>query len=111
MGAPSRPSMYLDRMIPAKEALSRVRNGKTIFVGSGAGEPRLLVNTLAEMANKYWDVQVIHLAATDKEFVLARPEYKNHFHYKIHIIAPFFLRHLKEPFSFLLQVLFYLSIS
>ncbi len=52
---------YTNKIVPPQKALSNIRNGQTIFIGSGCGEPVLLTETLADMANQFFDVQVIHL--------------------------------------------------
>ncbi len=72
---------YADKVVSAQKALSKIRDGQTIFLGSGAGEPCLLTNTLVEMAKSFHDVEVIHLTATHRDFKLASPEMLNHFRY------------------------------
>ncbi len=81
MGSKSWTNEYVTRRVSAKDALKNIRNGQTIFLGSGAGEPLVLTDALAEMAPNFWDVEVIHLTATQQEFKLARPEMANHFRY------------------------------
>ena len=56
---------YANKLVSPEEALSHIRNGDTILIGSGAGEPVLLTDTLVEMAENFWDVHVIHLTARD----------------------------------------------
>jgi acyl-CoA hydrolase len=58
----------------ARDALSHIKNGQTIFVGSGAGEPMLLTDRLAEMSALFCDIEVIHLATAREEPRLAAPE-------------------------------------
>ncbi len=72
---------YSGKLVSAAEALSHIKNGQTIFLGSGAAEPLLLTDTLAEMAPSFWDVEVIHLTVTRQEFKLGAPEMVNHFRY------------------------------
>jgi len=43
-----RPRPHDDRIVTAAEAVSRVRSGDHIFIGSGCGEPQTLVRALAE---------------------------------------------------------------
>lgn len=64
---------FASKLISIKGALSRIRNGQTIFIGSGCGEPLLLTAALSEMAPKFWDLQMIHLIAQE-ESKLAKPE-------------------------------------
>ena len=72
---------YADKLVSAKKALSKIRDGQTIFLGSGAGEPYMLTRALVEMAKSFHDVEVIHLTATQRDFKLASPEMLDHFRY------------------------------
>ena len=54
------PDVYKKRLTDAHSALSRIRRGARIFIGSACGEPRLLVKTLLEMAESFADVEIIH---------------------------------------------------
>jgi acyl-CoA hydrolase len=65
---------YADKVVSARDALSHIKNGQTIFVGSGAGEPMLLTARLAEMSALFCDIEVIHLATAREEPRLAAPE-------------------------------------
>lgn len=49
------------RFVSAAEALSRVRSGQHLFVGSGCAEPELLVRALAARAPELHDVEILHL--------------------------------------------------
>lgn len=73
--------VYKSKFCNARDALSHIKNGQTIFVGSGAGEPVLLTDTLAEMASEFSDIEIIHLAAAQEESKLAKPELENSFRY------------------------------
>lgn len=72
---------FSDKLVSAEEALSNIRNGQTIFLGSGAGAPQLLTNTLAKMAPQFRDIEVIHLAAMQEDSDLAHPELMNSFRF------------------------------
>ncbi|MBI4797159.1 MAG: GNAT family N-acetyltransferase [Desulfarculus sp.] len=52
---------YRQRRQDAAKALGLLRSGTRIFLGSGCGEPRHLVRSLAEHAAKLADVEVIHV--------------------------------------------------
>jgi acyl-CoA hydrolase/GNAT superfamily N-acetyltransferase len=54
------PDIYKERLTDAQSALSRIRRGARIFIGSACGEPRLLVKTLLDMAENFADVEIIH---------------------------------------------------
>ncbi|MBN2492542.1 MAG: hypothetical protein JXQ29_16965 [Planctomycetes bacterium] len=71
---------YADRCVDARDALARIRNGQTLFIGSGCGEPRLLTRTLAAMASRFADVRIIHILAQG-DLDLARPELLSSFRY------------------------------
>ncbi len=51
---------YKERLTDAKSALSRIRRGARIFIGSACGEPQLLVRTLIESAQNLADAEIIH---------------------------------------------------
>jgi len=73
--------LYGAKVCSAGEALSRISNGRTIVIGSGAGEPLLLTDTLAEMASRFRDIEVIHLATAREESRLAGSGLKNSIRY------------------------------
>jgi acyl-CoA hydrolase len=41
---------YADKLQPARRALRVVKRGDSVFIGSGAGVPQLLVEELAKMS-------------------------------------------------------------
>jgi acyl-CoA hydrolase len=51
---------YNERLTDAKTALSRIKRGARIFIGSACGEPQLLVKTLIEVAPDLVDTEIIH---------------------------------------------------
>jgi len=75
------------KLVTPQKALAHIKNGQTIFVGSGAGEPELLTRTLAEMADNFWDVEVIHLTSAREESILAHPNLVEHFRYNTFYIG------------------------
>ncbi|MBI5557173.1 MAG: 4-hydroxybutyrate CoA-transferase [Deltaproteobacteria bacterium] len=52
---------YADMIATPKKAVSHVRNGQRVFVGTGCGEPQLLVDALAKRGGELSDVEIIHL--------------------------------------------------
>lgn len=60
MGTRDWRAKYGDRLTTPSEALRLVRRGCTVFVGSGAAVPRLLVTELSRMAPNLANVRVIH---------------------------------------------------
>ncbi|MBU1275367.1 MAG: GNAT family N-acetyltransferase [Proteobacteria bacterium] len=51
--------LYRKRRMDADQALSRLRSGSSVFIGSGCGEPRHLVSALSRRAPSLLDVQVV----------------------------------------------------
>lgn len=51
----------MPEFLSAARALRPIQSGQRIFVGSGAAEPQLLVNALAERAGSLCDAEVVHL--------------------------------------------------
>jgi len=51
---------YKERLTDARTALSRIRKGVRIFIGSACGEPQLLVKTLIAVASNLADAEIIH---------------------------------------------------
>lgn len=51
---------YKERLTDARTALSRIRRGARIFIGSACGEPQLLVKTLIDVAGNLADTEIIH---------------------------------------------------
>ena len=64
---------YTDKCSSPGEALSRIRNGQTIFIGSGCAEPRVLTEVLAKLAYRFSDIRIINLLAIGEQ-PFARPE-------------------------------------
>ncbi len=51
---------YRNRLTDARTALSRIRRGARVFIGSACGEPQLLVRTLIDVAANLADTEIIH---------------------------------------------------
>ena len=54
-------SRYADMIATPKAALSQVRPGQRVFVGTGCGEPLELVSALTARAGELADVEIIQL--------------------------------------------------
>ncbi|MEJ2366064.1 MAG: hypothetical protein P8017_15580 [Deltaproteobacteria bacterium] len=52
---------YDKKVQSAEEAMRLVRRGHRVFIGSGCGEPRHLVQALEQVAIKLADLEVLHL--------------------------------------------------
>jgi len=51
---------YRERLTDARSALSHIRRGARVFIGSACGEPQLLVQTLLDVAPNLADAEIIH---------------------------------------------------
>ncbi len=76
---PSWTKRHAARLATPREALSHLKNGQTVFVGSGAAEPRLLTEALEAMAPDFWAIEIIHLAAARRTLEFAAPGLADHF--------------------------------
>lgn len=52
---------YGHKLQTARRALGIVKRGDSVFIGSGAAVPQLLVATLAEMSQEFADNEIVHL--------------------------------------------------
>jgi acyl-CoA hydrolase/GNAT superfamily N-acetyltransferase len=52
---------YGHKLKTARQALGIVKRGDSVFIGSGAAVPQLLVATLAEMSQEFADNEIVHL--------------------------------------------------
>ena len=52
---------YSSKVSTAPEAVAKVRSGQRVFIGSGAAEPQLLVEALADRGQELADTQITHI--------------------------------------------------
>lgn len=52
---------YKDKICSAEDAVSHVRSGQRVFIGSGAAEPQLLVRALSGRGTELADTQIAHI--------------------------------------------------
>jgi len=52
--------IYRSRLTDPQLALSRIKRGQRVFIGSACGEPQLLVKTLIEIAGYLADTELVH---------------------------------------------------
>jgi acyl-CoA hydrolase/GNAT superfamily N-acetyltransferase len=52
---------YSDKVKTARRALQIIERGDSVFIGSGAAEPQLLVAELAKMSMEFADTEIVHL--------------------------------------------------
>ncbi len=77
---------YSHKITSPQKALSHIRNGQTIFIGSACAEPLLLTKTLEEMASHFADIRIIHIMGQG-ELKLAKSELVNSFRYNTFYIG------------------------
>jgi acyl-CoA hydrolase/GNAT superfamily N-acetyltransferase len=53
--------MVEEKRVSADEALGRIKKGSRVFIGSGCGEPQYLVERLVKQAERFFDVEIIHV--------------------------------------------------
>lgn len=59
------PDEYIDKSMSAKEALSGIKSGRRIFIGSSCGEPQHLVKELVANANSFSGLEIIRLMSLE----------------------------------------------
>lgn len=52
---------YAEMVVPADEAISRIKPEHKIFIGTGCGQPQILVDALLARADQLEDIEIIHL--------------------------------------------------
>lgn len=52
---------YLDKLTSPEKAISRIRSGQRVFIGSGCGEPQVLVQKLVEKTNNFTGLEIVRL--------------------------------------------------
>ena len=52
---------YLNKRVDADTAIGRIRSGQRVFIGSGCGEPQVLVQKLVEKTNNFTGLEIIRL--------------------------------------------------
>ena len=51
---------YADKIATAEQAVARVKHGDRVFIGSGAGEPQVLVEALSNRTD-LTDTEIVHI--------------------------------------------------
>lgn len=71
-------ALYRSKVTDPATAVSAVKSGNRIYLGSGAGVPQVLVRALMERAPELRDVEIVHILHFG-EAPYVRPEYTGHF--------------------------------
>jgi acyl-CoA hydrolase/GNAT superfamily N-acetyltransferase len=53
--------LYLEKSVSPEAAISRIRSGQRVFIGSGCGEPQILVQKLVEKTNNFSGLEIVRL--------------------------------------------------
>lgn len=75
------------RWLSAKDALSTLRSGMRVFIGSGCAVPQKLVAALAARGPEVYDVEILHILTHGKA-PYARRELLEHFRHNAFFIGP-----------------------
>ena len=52
---------YIQKRVDADTAIGRIRSGQRVFIGSGCGEPQILVKKLVEKTNNFTGLEIVRL--------------------------------------------------
>lgn len=52
---------YLEKLATPDSAIGRIRSGQRVFIGSGCGEPQILVQKLVEKTNNFSGLEIVRL--------------------------------------------------
>jgi len=52
---------YIEKSVSAEEAISRIKSGQRVFIGSGCGEPQILLHTLVEKTYNFSGLEIVRL--------------------------------------------------
>lgn len=52
---------YPNMVVSAKQAVSKIRPGQRVFIGTGCAQPQELVRALADRSNELADTEIVHL--------------------------------------------------
>jgi acyl-CoA hydrolase/GNAT superfamily N-acetyltransferase len=75
------------QFVKPEQALSRLRSGMRVFIGSGCATPQKLVAALAARGPEVFDVEIIHIL-TFADAPYARRELLEHFRHNAFFIGP-----------------------
>ena len=52
---------YLEKKATPEQAIARIRSGQRVFIGSGCGEPQILIQKLVEKTNNFSGLEIVRL--------------------------------------------------
>lgn len=77
---------YADKLVSATEAVSCVKHGQRVFVGSGAGEPQALVEALSAR-DDLSDTEIVHILTLGVA-TYTEPRFGSRFRHNAYFIGP-----------------------
>ncbi len=86
MGTVPWQERYADKVMSARQALRAIKRGDSVFIGSGAAEPQLLVEELARMSMEFADTEIVHLWTLGLA-PYAQPKFKYQFRHNAFFIG------------------------
>ena len=78
---------YRKKLVSREEALSHVRRGQRIFLGTGCGEPMALKEALVDRADELQDIQLLHFL-TLTESNLPGGRFDARFRHNVFFVSP-----------------------
>ncbi len=84
--SPAWQERYADKLVSAAEAVSCVKHGQRVFVGSGAGEPQALVAALSAR-DDLSDTEIVHILTLGVA-TYAEPRFGSRFRHNAYFIGP-----------------------
>jgi acyl-CoA hydrolase/GNAT superfamily N-acetyltransferase len=79
-------NQYASKIVTAEEAISKLKNGNRIFVGSGCGEPQHLIHSM--VANRQLqDIMIFQMLSYSFERYLKDPDFLNRFALKLFFVT------------------------
>jgi acyl-CoA hydrolase/GNAT superfamily N-acetyltransferase len=78
-------TVYPDKVVDASTAISQIRNGSRVFIGTGCGEPKQLIRALAENLN-IQDIMVYQMLSWTFADYIDEPQFLDRFSLKLFFI-------------------------
>lgn len=77
---------FASKIVSAEEAASKLKNGCRVFVGSGCGEPQVLIHSM--VANRHLqDIMIFQMLSHSFEHYLKVPDFVNRFALKLFFVT------------------------
>ena len=56
---------YIEKKTSPRKAIEKIRSGQRVFIGSGRGEPQILVQTLTENSKNFTGLEIVRLLGSE----------------------------------------------